>query len=147
MFEPQSLVQDFLSSRKVAGRRWRWRRNGDQAKAKIRLSVLGHEAIRGELRMVTHLYRIPEKHSFSVIFQGRRVMGLDVEPGRWHFNAATGERIGGTHWHRWPDHDVVPDGRNFIHSRWFYEFVKEANIVPPIRYLPPPGGVQLGMML
>jgi len=101
----------------------------------------------GWLQLAAHTYREPKKYSFSVIYQRRRVLGLDVEPGISHFNASTLTSVLATHWQEWPDMEAIEDARKIVYSQWLDAFLRRAKIQRPLRRPMPPFGVQLGLTL
>jgi hypothetical protein len=85
---------------------------------------------------------MPPKYSFSLLFRGKRILGLDVNPGRHHKNLLLSGSIGCTHWQRWPVMDAEADEREQNFLAWHSDFLKAANIVTTFRVLSPPRGVQ-----
>lgn len=137
------LTREFLAARKRATRyRWIRANHPDFAEGRSYLRVDNRPELSGMMVLVASRFLAPPKYSFSVIFRSSRVIALDVEPRRSHRNILTGLSVNGTHWHFLPSMDAVPDGRDFIHRHWFYEFARRANISYPYRYKQPPAGEQ-----
>jgi hypothetical protein len=138
------LVVEFIRAEKTATRRFRWLgRRLDWVRTGVPLIVDGRRDLAGKLELSAHLYRRPEKYSFSLLFQGKRVIGLDVNPGLAHFNTVTLMTVIGTHWQSWPSMTAVPDTREFIHHQWLDEFLKLSRIVLRFPPVSPPFGSQL----
>lgn len=146
MQPPPELIEDFLSSEKLATR-FRWVKGGNPlfARAKLRLKVEERPDLDGTASLTSHILRRPFKYSFLLLFKEIRVLALDVEPGRSHRNILRSVSISGTHWQHWPSMDAEPDARDLTHKIWFFEFVKRANICYPHVYKAPPFGEQLRM--
>lgn len=141
-------VRQFLASPKKIVRAWRWRsQRSDFTKAGAGLVLVGDAKPTGWLQLAAHTYREPKKFSFSVIFHRRRVLGLDVEPGSYHFNASTLTSVLATHWQEWPNMEAIEDHRNLIYSQWLDAFLGRAKIERPLRRPMPSFGVQLGLKL
>jgi hypothetical protein len=138
------LVAEFIRTEKRTTRRFRWLGRGrlDWVRTGIPLIVDGRRDLTGKLELGAHLYRRPEKYTFSLLFQRKRIIGLDVEPGMSHFNTATLTTVNGTHWQSWPLMTAVPDPRELIHYQWLDEFLKRSRITLRYAPVPPPFGSQ-----
>jgi len=123
------IVNEFLRAEKTTTRRFRWSgRRLDWVSTGVPAIVQGRRDLTRRLVLSAHLFRNPEKYSFSLLFQHERVLGLDVNPGSAHTNAKTLTVIFGTHWQSWPSMDAEPDSRELIHYQWLDEFLnKEQN--------------------
>jgi hypothetical protein len=138
------IVDEFLRAEKITTRRFRWSgRRLDWVRAGAPAIVQGRRDLIGRLELSAHLFRKPEKYSFSLLFRRERVFGLDVNPGSAHTNAKTLSVIFGTHWQSWPSMDAEPDSRDLIHYQWLDEFLKRSRIVLRFPPVPPPFGAQL----
>ena len=142
-------ARQFMTALKIVDRKIRWFKKGhpDYVEGRVAIRVPGRNFLRGEIRIVSHKLRDPKKYSFSVIFRGERLLGLDVEPGRTHYNITDLELVSGTHWQEWPNTDAVPDSRSLGYCRWLDEFLEQATISYPFPCKPPPFGEQLGLEL
>jgi hypothetical protein len=138
------LVREFVSRRKFALHRPRWRTGAhpDYAAASMAVQVPGTR-LRGTVVLAAHVLRSPVKYCFSLVFRAERVLALDVNPGRLHRNLLTPGSIGGTHWQRWPTMDAEPDNRDQPFTWWLHEFLTQANVICRFRVQSPPRGVQL----
>lgn len=134
------LVQRFILAPKIGVKRCRWRRGirMDYVSASIPLAVSDMEHLRARLDMTAHLNYIPRKYSFSLIFNNKRVLGLDVEPRRSHRNLRDRRVVTCTHWQEWPLMDARPDDRLLSHQRWLDEFCRKAHIALASPYRAPP---------
>lgn len=139
-----ALVAQFLAAEKTAHVRPRWRVKGhtDFAEAKFLAGVPGSRVLVGVVIMTAHRVRLPAKYSWSLLFRGKRILSLDVNPGRYHKNLFRPGSVDRTHWQRWPDLDAEIDEREQNFAAWHYNFVRAANIVTTFRVLSPPRGVQ-----
>lgn len=136
-----ALVAEFLAADKVATKRFRWTgKRADWVRAGSPITVAGRRDLSGKLEISAHLYRRPEKYSFTLLFRNERVFALDVSPGHAHTNARTLETIFGTHWQEWPSMDAVSDALAFIYQQWLDEFLKRGIITLRVRAIPPPVG-------
>ena len=97
--------------------------------------------------MTAHKVRIPQKCSWALLFRGKRILGLDVNPGRSHRNLLRGGSVDRTHWQRWPVMDAEEDDRKQNFALWSVDFWKAANIVTTFPLLSPPQGVQLRLIV
>src|SRR4051794_20266855 len=102
-----ALVAEFLAAGKTAHIRPRWRhkRHPDFAEAKMVVGVPNSRVLAGLLTMTAHRVKWPPKYSFSLIFRGKRILALDVNPGRHHKNLLGGGSVNVTHWQHWPNMD------------------------------------------
>jgi hypothetical protein len=138
------LVTEFLQAEKIATRRFRWSgKRVDWVRAGTPVIVEGRRDLSGKLEISAHLYRKPEKYSFTLLFRAERVLALDVSPGLAHTNRRTLETVFVTHWQEWPLMEAVPDIRPFIYQRWLDEFLKRSKIALRFPPVPPPVGAQL----
>jgi hypothetical protein len=138
------LVHQFLRAEKIAARRFRWTgRRNDWVRTGMPIVVEGRRDLSGALELGAHLYRRPEKYSFTLLFRHERVLGLDVNPGIPHTNRATLTIVHGTHWQFWPLMEAIPDSRSFIFHQWVDEFLKRGRITLRFPPVPPPFGAQL----
>jgi hypothetical protein len=142
------LVSEFLARPKFLRARARWRTRSHADYAELRGCVTteavdGLRSMRGHLVLTAHRVRQPPKYGFALLFQGRRICGLDVDPGRFHRNILTRKSVGMTHWHRWPDMAAESDDRISFYNKWLNEFVTSLNISCKIHIKSPPYGVQL----
>src|SRR4051812_5837580 len=144
-----ALVVQFLETEKAGyvRPRWQYARHHDYAEAKMVVGVPGSRVFSGLLVMTAHRVRMPPKYSFSLLFRGKRVLALDVNPGRHHKNLLRSGSVGVTHWQRWPDMEAEPDDRKQISPQWMRNFLKAANIVTPFQVLSPPRGGQLRLIV
>ena len=92
----------------------------------------------GELRMTAHLSRVPQKFGFVLLLGTQRVLSLDVDPGRTHFNVKTLVGVSSTHWQEFPEYEAIEDGRDLNHQEWLVEICKRSNIRLDILYRTPP---------
>jgi hypothetical protein len=144
------LVAEFLAAEKTGHvrPRWQYARHPDYAEARMTVGVPGSSVLAGLVTMTAHRVRTPPKYSFSLLFRGKRILALDVNPGRFHRNLLRpGGSVGDTHWQRWPDMDAEPDRREQNFSAWLRDFLKAANIVLSFQVLSPPRGVQLRLIV
>ena len=132
-------VAAFIAAPKTALSRLRWSKKGhpDYLQCRASIAVSDGNGGHGEIILTAHVTRDPRKYSFSMIFRGERVLGLDVEPGGRHTNMLTMESVDGTHWQEWPTMDAEPDGQTLNHKQWFRKFCKRANVEYPFAYTPP----------
>jgi len=88
---------------------------------------------------------LPRKYGFALLLGSEKVLRLDVDPGRTHFDPVTLTSVTGTHWQPWPGSRAIPDERNLNHLGWFNEFLGRARIRYDGIYTAPPfiGGEQL----
>lgn len=136
-------VRNFLSTPKTASRNMRWKSDRvDYARASFPVFVQSNPQERGHVFIMVHMYRIPQKCSFSLVYKNTRIIALDVEPATRHTNLRTLEIIFGTHWQIWPDMDAVIDKRARPYLFWLDEFLKRANVHFRYRRKSPPLGVQ-----
>ena len=97
----------------------------------------------GRLTMVSSLIRNPPKYSLQLLYRNEPVMRLDVNPGKYHFNRDTLEKIDKTHWHIWPKmKSVQPVESDMGFSQWCEKFLSKASIDSNIVIPPPPHGKQ-----
>ena len=143
---------EFLAAEKVASAKIRWVHmpHTPTAKASVPLLVPSRPSFNASLHLNTNVDRLPRKLEFSIILGATRVCGLDVNPTGIHVNFATGKRqsVRETHWHCWPDRDVVPDAREMQFRGWLTAFCRRFRItldVPPD--MPPhEGGYQMRLL-
>ena len=142
------LVRQFLTAEKTARARPRWRvkPHPEYAEAKMVVGVEGSRVLVGTVVMTAHLVRQPPKYGLALLFRGRRILGLDVNPGRGHANLLLKGTVNRTHWQRWPVMDAEVDDREQIFAGWCADFWKTANIVTTFRVLSPPRGMQLRLI-
>ncbi|MFL6797466.1 MAG: hypothetical protein ACJ8F3_08650 [Xanthobacteraceae bacterium] len=144
------LVTRFLEAEKTAHvtPRWRSKAHPDFAEAKTFVGVPGSSVLVGVLAMTAHKVKLPPKYSFSLLLRGKRILGLDVNPGRHHTNLLLpGSSMNVTHWQRWPKMDAELDDREQNFQQWAIAFFKAANVVPTFRVLSPPQGIQLRLIV
>jgi hypothetical protein len=143
------LVLQFLAAEKTAHVRPRWRvkPHPDFAEAKMVVGVPGSRVFVGAVVMTAHKVRLPPKYSWSLLFRGKRILALDVNPGRSHKNLLMKGSVNQTHWQRWPTMDAEVDDRDQNFARWSLDFWKTANIVTTFAVLSPPRGVQLRLIV
>jgi hypothetical protein len=144
-----TLVAEFLATEKTAyiRPRWRYARHPDYAEAKMVVGVPGSRVMVGMVAMTGHRVRLPPKYSFSLLFRGKRILALDVNPGRHHKNLLLPGSVSQTHWQRWPVMDAESDTREQNFAAWCRDFLKAANIVTTFQVLSPPRGVQLRLIV
>lgn len=145
----EDLVRQFLAAEKKARVRPRWRSKGhpDFAESKMVVGVPGSRVLVGAVVMTAHRVRSPEKYSWSLLFRGKRILGLDVNPGRSHRNLLRVGSIDQTHWQRWPALDAEQDIRQQTFAKWSVDFWKAANIAIEFAVLSPPRGKQLRLFV
>jgi hypothetical protein len=145
----EGLVREFLAVEKTAHVRPRWRvkAHPDFAESKMAIGVPGSRVLVGTVVMTAHKVRLPPKYSWSLLFRGRRILALDVNPGRSHKNLLIKGSVNRTHWQRWPAMDAQEDDREQNFVAWSFEFWKAANIVTTFAVLSPPRGVQLRLIV
>lgn len=136
-----AVVERFLEAEKeVRGQlRWRDKAHPDYVEAKLFVAVTAGGSESAEVILTANTGFSPPKFGFALIFRGIRVLGLDVDPARTHFNASTKAIVSSTHWQRWPGMEARPDGRSLDHKQWLSEFLEAANIRNAIRYKAPRG--------
>ena len=144
-----SQVRDFLSAQKRLWGRFVWRSQDRRhySKAQVKVLVQG-ENVDSRLILLSKTTGEPLKFSISLLFKNDRIMGLDVNPGRWHLNFDTYDKIFGTHWQIWPNMQVaIDDDRNLSFSEWYREFLSRA-VIDSNRQIPmPPQGQQSDLKL
>lgn len=140
-------VAEFLATDKRLAHRFRWKSSrADYARASAPVFVKDERRPFARVQMNHHLARVPRKYSFSLIFRGERVVGLDIDPGRSHTNLITLEVVRSTHWQTWPLMQAVVDRRELLHHNWLALFLKECKIHSQHSYAEPPfHGGQLGL--
>ena len=145
----EALIAEFLAAEKTAHVRPRWNVKGhsDYAEAKLVVAVPGSRVMAGLVTMTAHKVRLPPKYSWSLLFRGKRILALDVNPGRSHRNLLLKGSVNHTHWLRWPIMDAEADEREQNFAGWCGDFWKSANIVTTFRVLSPPRGVQLRLIV
>ena len=143
------LVRQFLAAEKTAHIRPRWRSKGhpDFAESKMLVGVPGSRVLIGMVVMTAHRVRLPPKYSWSLVFRGKRILALDVNPGRSHRNLLRKGSVDRTHWQRWPEMDAEEDRREQNFVAWTFDFWRAANIVTTFAVLSPPRGVQLRLIV
>ena len=94
--------------------------------------------LNGELRMTAHLSRLPQKFGFAILLGSHRILSLDVDPGRAHFNVKTLVSITSTHWQSFPEYQAVEDERELSHHEWLLEFARRSNMKLDFAYRTPP---------
>jgi hypothetical protein len=147
--EINALVAQFLATVKNAHIKPRWQtaRHPDYAEAKMLVSAPDSRTFVGVVVLTAHRVRLPPKYSFSLLFRGQRVLGLDVSPGRAHRNLLVPGSVTGTHWQVWPTMDAQLDDRDQPFAPWLREFLKVGNIVTTFGVVSaPPRGVQLRLV-
>ena len=124
--------------------RWRIKGHADYAEARIGVAVVSQPRCRGVLVLQSRRFG-DLKYGFTLLYRGgERILGLDVNPGRWHIDSRTLKSIQGTHWQEIPDMSAAtPDPRILSHRQWLEEFLRKANIEPIYWYKSPPRGEQL----
>jgi hypothetical protein len=144
-----ALVREFLAAEKTAlvRPRWRVKPHPDFAEARMVVGVPGSRVFVGLIAMTAHRVRMPPKYSWSLLFRGKRILALDVNPGRTHANLLRKGSVDCTHWQRWPTMDAEPDNREQNFLSWSADFWKAANIVTKFQVLSPPRGVQLRLIV
>ncbi|MBV9986008.1 hypothetical protein [Bradyrhizobium sp.] len=142
------LVRQFLAAEKTAHVRPRWRSKGhpDFAESKMAVGVPESRVV-GTVVMIAHKVRLPAKYSWSLLFRGKRILALDVNPSRSHKNLLRKGSVDCTHWQRWPTMDAEEDRREQNFTHWCLDFWKAANIVTTFAVLSPPRGVQLRLIV
>lgn len=148
MVDFNDLVAEFLSRQKWAVRapRWRVQNHSDYAALSIPVTVDGAGHLRGRVIVTAHRLMTPPKYCFSLLFRGKRVLALDVNPRRWHRNLLTRNSVSVTHWQCWPDMEAQPDDRDMIFRVWLHTFLVRANVVCNFRVASPPRGKQLELL-
>lgn len=143
------LVAEFLAADKIGHVRPRWQYKGhpDYAEAKIVVGVPGSRVMVGLVTMTAHRVRMPPKYSFSLLYRGKRILALDVNPGRHHRNLLRPAIVSSTHWQRWPTMDAETDSREQNFAAWLRNFLGVANIALSFQVLSPPRGVQLRLIV
>ncbi|MTW14847.1 hypothetical protein GJ689_01265 [Rhodoplanes serenus] len=142
------VVAEFLSRPKLMLHQPKWQQKAhpDFAAAGAKVVVSGSNAIVGRLVMTAHVLRVPRKYGFALIFRGKRVFALDVNPGRSHRNLLTKGAVSETHWQCWPAMEAEADGRDLMFAGWLNCFLLRARISGRFPIKPPPHrgqGVQL----
>jgi hypothetical protein len=143
------LVRRFLKAEKTARVRPRWQvgRHPDYAEARFAVGVPGSRVLVGLVTMQAHRVRLPPKYAFALLFRGKRVLALDVNPGRFHKNLLLPGSVDRTHWQRWPTMDAEVDDHEHNFAAWLRAFLQAANIVTTFQVLSPPRGVQLRLIV
>jgi hypothetical protein len=143
------LVRQFLTAEKTAHVRPRWRvkPHPDYAEAKMVVGVPGSRVLAGMVAITAHRVRLPPKYGWALLFRGKRILALDVNPGRGHTNLLLEGSVNRTHWQRWPAMDAEVDDREQNFAAWCTDFWKAANIVTRFAVLSPPRGVQLRLIV
>jgi len=111
------------------------------------VGIPGSRVFVGMITLQAHRVRLPPKYGYSLLFRGKRVLGLDVNPGRHHKNLLLPGIAHATHWQRWPMMDAEPDGRELTFNQWLTEFLRAANIITTFQVPSPPRGVQLRLIV
>lgn len=147
--EFDALVAQFLATEKTAHIRPRWQVKGhpDYAEAKMLVAVPRSRVLVGLMTVTAHRVRLPPKYGWSLLLRGKRVLALDVNPGRFHKNLLRKESVDRTHWQRWPTMDAEVDDREQNFAAWHRDFLKAANIVTTFQISSPPRGVQLRLIV
>jgi hypothetical protein len=145
----EEIVRQFFAAEKTAHVRPRWRvkPHPDFAEARMAVGVPGSRVLVGMVAMTAHRVRLPPKYSWSLLFRGKRILALDVNPGRSHANLLLKGSVNRTHWQRWPIMDAEVDDREQNFAGWCADFWKSANIVTTFQVLSPPRGVQLRLIV
>jgi hypothetical protein len=139
-------IEPFLEGEKRISQRVRWTTKGRADHAEARAKVVlrrGRTLIRGKLVIVAHRNLQPPKYGFSLLLEGKRILGLDVNPKRSHRNILTGKSVTQTHWQRYPLMEAELDSRDLPFQEWLEAFLARANIVTSHRIASPPTGEQL----
>jgi hypothetical protein len=133
-------LAEFLAAPKSAVGPMRWRgrqQHKDYLSTYLRISHPFGRHVRAHLALNAHIYFLPRKYSFSLIYNHRRIASLDTSPRRSHTNLLRKETVWGTHWSFYPCDDVVQDDRPLVHSQWLDEFCTACNIEFAGRYSSP----------
>lgn len=142
-------IKAYLQAPKVISGRVLWRNKRHPDFSEVTLPVICTEMpeINGELRLTAHKTRVPPKYGFTLLVGSIRVVGLDVSPGRTHFNRKTLESVKSTHWQWFPSYEAESDERDLGHLEWLTEFCRMANIEFRSTYKSPPHSpVQLDLL-
>jgi len=141
------LIAEFIATPKIVVKKPRWRSKSHPDFATLTLGVVveGKRHLRGRIAVSAHRLMMPPKYSFSLLFRGRRVLALDVNPKRSHRNLLRKGSISSTHWQRWPAMDAEPEYDVRTFSVWLYKFFNEANVTCEHRVGSPPRGRQLDL--
>ena len=138
--EVANLVAAFLGKPKSIARwsRWRSKAHPDYAEAGSIVLVDDGSLTAGRLIVTAHRLRRPRKLGFTLDWQGRRILGLDVEPGATHFNPTSRTVVAGTHWQAWPLLEAEEDRRELPFPAWLDAFCRRAHILTtePLREPP-----------
>jgi hypothetical protein len=128
--EAERLIATFLAKEKSVARwtRWRTKAHPEYSEAGSVVIVDDGSFAAGRLIVIAHRFRLPRKIAFTLEWQGRRVLGLDVEPGGTHFNVRSKTIVSGTHWQVWPEMDAEPDERSLSFGGWLDAFCRRAHI-------------------
>ena len=142
------LVAEFVSREKKALRAPRWRvgHHSDYAAISMAIGVETERHLRGRIVITAHRLRLPPKCCFTMLFRRQRVLGLDVNPARFHRNLLTGGSVSITHWQRWPAMEAEPDNREQTFPVWLHDFLASAKVSCNFRIASPPRGKQLDLL-
>ncbi|QCO13982.1 hypothetical protein D3869_01335 [Azospirillum brasilense] len=136
-----AAVDRFFAAEKFAmgNVRWRNKTHPDYVEAKLFIAVTGGGTEGAELILTANRTFFPPKYGFALIFRKIRILALDVDPARTHFNISTKSVVSETHWQWWPGMEARPDRRRLTHKEWLSEFLEAAKIEDAVRYKPPHG--------
>lgn len=142
------LAAEFLAAPKAVLRqpRWRTRHHSDYAALTMAMSADGQPHLRGLVIVTSHRLILPPKLCFSLLFRRHRILGLDVNPRRFHRNLLTGQSVSITHWQQWPAMEAEPDDREHVLAVWLHEFLVRGNVTCKFRIMSPPRGMQLDLL-
>jgi hypothetical protein len=144
------LIAEFLATEKSVVRRPRWRtgRHPDYGSLSLLVEVNGKRHLRGRVIVAAHRKMLPPKYCLSLLFRRERLLGLDVNPRRFHRNLLAGGSVSVTHWQRWPAMEAEPDDRERPFAVWLHEFLVCARVMCNYRIAPPPRvpGQQLDLL-
>ena len=143
-------IEQFLTAEKQISQRVRWTTKGRADHAEARAAVIlrkGRILVRGKLVIVAHRTLEPPKYGFSLLFEGERILALDVNPRRSHRNILTGKSVVQTHWQSYPFMEAEPDVREWRFQEWLGAFLHRAKIVSAHAIPSPPKGEQLELEL
>jgi hypothetical protein len=138
--EEASIISSYLDSKKFIRGEIKWKNKGNKDFSEVKLPVTcpAMPEIDGQLILTSHMSRIPQKISFTLVAGSTRITGLDVNPASWHFNAKKRESVRATHWQWYPLMEAEVDDRQLTHLEWLKEFCGKTNIELAVAYAAPP---------
>ena len=143
-------IAAFLEADKRILKRMRWKHKGHRDYVYISVAVLWDDfgkTKRGQLNITSHCIAVPRRFTICLNFRGKRVLGLDVNPGQAHKNILIKATIKRTHWHIYTSPDAEEDDRNLIFSAWIYEFLEKSKIYAKSPPSAPPMAREVQLLL